>query len=348
VGAITDSVINDADKAYPAKMPTPRVAVLATPPQSLFELACAIEAFGLDRPGLPNPYDFRVCTERPGALRCLGGPRLNVVQGLRALASADTIVIAGWPELEASPSGLLAEALLRAHRRGARLVGLCFGAFLLAHLGLLDGRRATTHWREADRLARMFPQVEVDASVLYVVDGAVATSAGTGAAVDLCLELARRDLGSARAGQISRHMVLPPQREGGQRQYALPTSVPQDSSLARLLEWVGEHLHERITVADMAAVLGVSSRTLNRRFDVELGVTPGRWLTTQRLDRARALLESGDHTVETVARRAGLSSASNLRRRFVSHVATTPSAYRRTFHRLDEDQHREQIRTSLE
>jgi len=322
-------------------MSAPRVVVVATPPQSLFELACAVEAFGLDRPGLPNPYDFRVCAEHPGALESLGGPGLNVVHGLSALGTADTIVIAGWPELEEPPSLPLSDALLRAHRRGARLVGLCFGAFLLAHLGLLDGRRATTHWREADRLARLFPRVEVDASVLYVVDGTVATSAGTGAAVDLCLELARRDLGSARAGQISRHMVLPPQREGGQRQYALPTSVPPDSSLSRLLDWAGEHLHERITVADLAAVLGVSSRTLNRRFEAELGVTPGRWLLTQRLDRARAMLESGDHTVEAVARQVGLSSASNLRRRFVSHVATTPSAYRRTF-RLDHDWRREE------
>ena len=323
--------------AYSARMTLrPRVVALATPPQSLFELSCAVEAFGLDRPGLRSPYDFRVCAEEPGWLEAQGGMGLHVEHGLGALDDADTVVIAGWPALEEPPSDELADALLRAHRRGARLVGLCFGAFLLAGVGLLDGRRATTHWREAERLARHFPRVEVDAGVLYVIDGNIATSAGTGAAVDLCLEVARRDLGSSRAVQISRHMVLPPRREGGQRQYALPTSMPEDSSLARVLEWATEHMHERITVADLAAVSRVSSRTLSRRFEVELGVTPGRWLLTQRLDRARAMLESGDHTVEAVARTVGLSSASNLRRRFVSHVSTTPSAYRRTFRALDE------------
>jgi AraC family transcriptional regulator, transcriptional activator FtrA len=308
-----------------------RVVVLATPPQSLFELSCAVEAFGLDRPGLPKPYDFRVCTERPGVIAAPGGLGLYVEHGLEALEDADTVVVAGWPSLEQPPDGALADALLRAHRRGARMLGLCFGAFLLAAVGLLDGRRATTHWREADKLARHFPSVEVDAGVLYVIDGNVATSAGTGAAVDLCLEIVRRDLGSARALQISRHMVLPPRREGGQRQYALPALVRPDSSLARLLEWATEHMQERITVTDLARVLRVSPRTLSRRFQVELGVTPGRWLLTQRLDRARVLLETGDHTVETVARTVGLSSASNLRRRFVSHVSTTPSAYKRTF-----------------
>jgi AraC family transcriptional activator FtrA len=319
-------------KAYSANMTfCHRVVVLATPPQSLFELSCAVEAFGLDRPGLPTPYEFRVCTESPGVIESHGAPGLCVEYGLEALHDADTVVIAGWPSLEHPPSEALADAIVRAHRRGARIVGLCFGAFLLAAVGLLDGRRATTHWREAGRLARHFPSIEVDADVLYVIDGNLATSAGTGAAVDLCLELARRDLGSARALQISRHMVLPPRREGGQRQYALPAQVPAETSLARLLEWATEHMQERITAVDLAGVLAVSPRTLSRRFQEELGVTPGRWLLTQRLDRALTLLETGDHTVEAVARTVGLSSASNLRRRFVSHVSTTPSAYRRAF-----------------
>ena len=308
-----------------------RVVVLATPPQSLFELSCAIEAFGLDRPGLPSPYDFRVCAERPGAIAAHGALALHVEHGLEAFDDADTVVVAGWPALEQPPSHALADAVRGAHRRGARVLGLCFGAFLLAEVGLLDGRRATTHWREAGRLARRFPKVEVDAGVLYVIDGNVATSAGTGAAVDLCLEIVRRDLGSATALQISRHMVLPPRREGGQRQYAQVAQVPPDSSLARLLEWATDHMQERITATDLARIQRVSPRTLIRRFQEELGVTPGRWLLTQRLDRARALLETGDHTVEAVARMVGLSSASNLRRRFRSHVSTTPSAYRRTF-----------------
>lgn len=308
-----------------------RVVVLVTPPQSLYELSCAVEVFGLDRPGLPTPYRLTVCTESPGVVESLAAPDLCVEKGLEALDDADTVIIAGWPSLERPASGALTDALTRAHRRGARVVGLCFGTFLLAAAGLLDGRRATTHWREATRLARAYPRVEVDAGVLFVIDGSVATSAGTGAAVDLCLELARLDLGSARATEISRHMVLPPRREGGQRQYAILEQVPPDSSLAQLLEWATEHMSEHITAVDLARRLGASPRTLNRRFHAELGVTPGQWLLTQRLDRARTLLESSDYTVEVVARLVGLSSASNLRRRFIANIATTPSAYRRTF-----------------
>jgi AraC family transcriptional activator FtrA len=328
--------MNDAIQAYPAKVdPRKRIAVLAAPPQSLFELSCAMEVFGLDRPGLPNPYDFQVCAEHPGTLPVAGGIALKVENGLPALDSVDTILIAGWPSLNDPPSQQLTDALLRAHERGALLAGLCFGTFLLGHVGLLDGRRATTHWREADRLSKRFPLIEVDPDVLYVIDGNIATSAGTGAAVELCLAIARRDLGAARAMQISRHMVLSPRREGGQRQYALPPPGAEGSSLAGLLDWATQHMHERIAVADLARAVNVSPRTLNRRFEHELGVTPGRWLLAQRLDRARVLLESEDHTVETVARMVGLSSASNLRRRFLAHVSTTPSAYRRTFQPAD-------------
>src|SRR5690348_1408337 len=258
------SVKNDISRAYPAKVSfSHRVVVLATAPQSMFELSCAVEAFGLERPGLPNPYEFCVCAETPGAIATHVGLSLHVDQGLEALDAADTVVIAGWPRLEQPPSARLAEALLRTHRRGARMVGLCFGTFLLASLGLLSGRRATTHWREADRLARHFPDVEVDSSALFVVDGNIATSAGTGAAVDLCLDIVRRDLGSARALQVARHMVLPPRRDGGQRQYAAPTVVPEDAALSRVLEWANDHIGDRITVADLATVMNVSPRTLN-------------------------------------------------------------------------------------
>ena len=305
--------------------------ILATAPQSPFELACAVEVFGLERPGTASPYDVRICAERPGRLASYGGLGLQVEHGLEALADADTVVVAGWPAMESPPSEALREALVAAHDRGARMAALCFGAFLLAHAGLLDGRRATTHWREADRLAARFPEVEVDADVLFVVDGTVATSAGTGAALDLCLELARRDQGSAYALQIARHMVMPPRRDGGQRQYAEPAATTPGSTFAGLLEWATERLHEPLTLADLASYLGVSERTLGRRFRDELGVSPGQWLLSQRLERARVLLESGDDTIEAVARRSGLSSASNLRRRFASHVATTPGSYRRTF-----------------
>uniref|UniRef100_UPI002453F793 GlxA family transcriptional regulator n=1 Tax=Nocardia brasiliensis TaxID=37326 RepID=UPI002453F793 len=223
-------------------------------------------------------------------------------------------------------------ALRDAHSRGARLVSICSGAFALAATGLLDGRRATTHWARVDELAARFPSIEVDRDVLYVDHGDVATSAGAGAGIDLCLHLVRTDQGAGYAAQLARSMVMPPHREGGQLQYTAPPHPTQiDGSLAPLLDWITERLGEPLTVEDLAARAGVSARTLARRFTDQLGIGPGRWLLTQRLTQARALLETTDLPVESVARRVGLSSATNLRRRFLRALGTTPGAYRRAF-----------------
>lgn len=312
-------------------MPPHRVVALVSPPQAPFELGCAVEVFGTARPELPDRYDFRVCAHRPGPVPTTAGYAMVVENGLTALASADTVVIPGWlpPTAEVPPPVL--RALRRAHARGARLVSICSGAFALAQTGLLDGRRATTHWARTDELAVRFPRVQVDPDVLYVDHGDIATSAGAGAGIDLCLHLARRDHGAAYAAHLARHMVLPPHREGGQAQYAAvpPQPEPRDS-LAGLLEWAHERLAEPITVEDMAAYLRTSPRTLARRF-AELGTTPGRWLRTQRVNAARALLEETDLPVDAIAARVGLSSATNLRRRFHSALRTTPAAYRRAF-----------------
>ncbi|MFD0688064.1 GlxA family transcriptional regulator [Actinomadura fibrosa] len=309
-----------------------RVVALVRPAQSTFELGCAAEVFGTRRPGLPPRYTFGVCAERPGPITTRAGYAMLVTEGLAALERADTVVVPGWLPVQEPPSPALVQALRRAHERGARVVAICTGAFALAHAGLLDGRRATTHWQRADELAARFPDVDVDADVLYVDDGDVATSAGAGAGIDLCLHLVRADQGAGYAAHVARSMVMPPHREGGQLQYSAPPRAGQiDGSLAPLLEWAAARLGEPLSVEDLAARAGVSARTLARRFTDQLGVGPGQWLLAQRIAAAQELLESSDLPLDAVAQRVGLSSATNLRRRFLRALGTTPGAYRRTF-----------------
>ncbi|MBF6135260.1 helix-turn-helix domain-containing protein [Nocardia otitidiscaviarum] len=311
-----------------------RVVALLHPPQSPFELGCAAEVFGTTRPGVPVHYSFRVCAERPGPVRTTAGFAMLVDAGLAALRGADTVIVPGWQPPDAPVSPEVIAALRAAHRRGVRMVAICTGAFVLAAAGLLDGRRATTHWRHTALFASSFPDVQVDRDVLYVDHGDVATSAGTGAGIDLCLHLVRRDHGAAYAAQVARNMVLPPRREGSQLQYSAPTPPARtDASLAPVLEWAGTRLDTELSVRRLAERAGLSSRTLARRFAEQLGTSPGRWLLSQRLDAARVLLEQTDLPVDAVASRVGLASAVNLRRRFRTHLGTTPGAYRRTFGR---------------
>ncbi|SFJ33604.1 AraC family transcriptional regulator, transcriptional activator FtrA [Amycolatopsis sacchari] len=309
-----------------------RVVALLNPPQSPFELACAAEVFGSTREDVPDCYDFRVCAEHPGPLRTTAGYPIVVDAGLAALRRADTVIIPGWQPPGAPASPKVVNALRAAHRRGARIAAICTGAFVLAQTGLLDGRRATTHWRQTGELAAAFPRVRVDPDVLYVDHGDVATSAGTGAGIDLCLHLVRRDHGAAHAALVARNMVLPPHREGSQLQYAGPPPPARpDESLAPLLDWATARLGTPLTVGTLAAHAGLSSRTLARRFSAQLGVSPGEWLLGKRVDAARVLLEQTDLPVEAIATRVGLASAVNLRRHFHARLGTTPGAYRRTF-----------------
>jgi AraC family transcriptional activator FtrA len=306
-----------------------RVVALVRPLQSTFELGCAVEVFGTKRPGVPEHYEFEVCTETPGPVPTTGGYAMSVSQGLPALESADTVIIPGWLPVEEPLSDGVRRALLRAHTRGARLATICSGVFALARTGLLDGRSATTHWARAEQLRREFPRVRVEPDRLYVDHGDVATSAGAGAGIDLCLHLVRQDHGAAYAALLARHMVLPPHREGGQVQYAPPP--PPEDALDGLLKWADERLGTPLSVDDLAAYLGVSPRTLARRFADQLGTSPGAWLLSRRIAAARALLEETDLPVEAIAARVGLTSAVNLRRRFRAQVGTSPGAYRRAF-----------------
>ncbi|MFI6638953.1 GlxA family transcriptional regulator [Streptomyces sp. NPDC050504] len=322
-----------------------RVVALLRPPQSNFPLACATEVFGDHGPDVPARYAFEVCTEHPGTVRTGAGYDMLVTAGLEALERADTVLVPGWPgtAVPEGPSGAaggvdvevsraVIDAVAGAHRRGARVVGLCTGAFVLAAAGLLDGRRAATHWARAAELAAGHPLVEVDPAVLYVDHGDVATSAGAAAGVDLCLHLVSADQGSAYAMRVARQMVMPPHREGCQLQYAeLPTSGPVADSLAPLLDWLAARLDQPVSVTEMALRAQVSPRTLTRRFTEQLGISPGRWLLDRRIAATRALLEETDLPVETIAHRVGLSSAVNLRRRFHEALRTTPAAYRRAF-----------------
>ncbi|MFK0290173.1 GlxA family transcriptional regulator [Streptomyces sp. NPDC090442] len=309
-----------------------RVVALVHPPQSTFELSCVAEVFGVERHGVAVRYAFEVCAEEPGPVPTLAGYDMLVTHGLAALDRADTVVIPGWLPPEVAPSSAVVRALRRAHARGARMASICTGSFALAHAGLLDGRRATTHWARAGQLAGIFPAVQVDPDVLYVDHGDIATSAGAGAGVDLCLHLVRADHGAGYAAQVARSMVMPPHREGGQLQFAAPPHPVQlDGSLAPLLEWATARLDASLTVDELAAHEGVSARTLARRFADQLGASPGQWLLAQRIAASRELLESTDLPLEAVARRVGLSSATNLRRRFLRALGTTPGAYRRAF-----------------
>jgi AraC family transcriptional activator FtrA len=303
------------------------MVALVTPPQGLFELACAREVFARS----PR-YEFAVCTEIPGPVDTTDSVRLLIDADLSALADADTVLVPGWrPGAEPSPA--IVAALLRAHQRGARLATICGGAFALAATGLLNGRTATTHWARTAELAARFPEVTVDPDVLYVDEGDIATSAGAGAGIDLCLHLVRADFGAAHAAHLARQLVMPPHREGGQAQFIAPAAAPPPfgASLAGLLDWASERLAEPITVQDMAGRLRVSERTLARRFVDQLGTSPGQWLLGRRINAARALLEQTDLTVDAIAVRVGLASATNLRRRFHRALRTTPAAYRRSF-----------------
>jgi transcriptional regulator GlxA family with amidase domain len=299
-----------------------------------FELGVLHEVFGVDRSdqGLPT-YDFAVVAVDDRPLHAGGGLTLATPYRLDRLATADLIAIPAWPD-EQPPSEALLDALRAAFTRGARLLSVCTGAFVLAETGLLDGRRAATHWRYAAQLAAAFPEVEVDDAVLYVDEGRIVTSAGTAAGIDACLHIVRVEQGTDVANAIARRMVVPPHRDGGQAQYVeAPVPCPSHAgsdALAGVLDWAVQHLAEPLSVEDLARRALMSPRTFARRFREVVGVTPHRWVLAQRVAHAQRLLERGI-AVEEVARRAGFGSAVTLRTQFARERGISPAAYARTF-----------------
>jgi len=310
------------------------VSVLAYDGMTAFEAGIVIEVFGLVWSDIDRPwYELKVCTETPDPIRVIGGATMSSPYGLEEFAAADTVVIPSVrdPLEEISPA--LIEALRHAHGRGARMVSICSGAFALAAAGLLDGRRATTHWRYADLLRERHPRVLVDAEPLYTDDGDVLTSAGCAAGLDLAMHLVRKDHGSAVANAVARRLVIQPHRAGGQAQYIESPVPPEpdDAGVARSLGWALEHLAEPIGVPDLARQAGLSPRTYLRHFVRATGTTPGKWLIAQRLQAALAMLETGDAPVEEIAVAAGFATPVTLRHHFAKQLHTSPSAYRRTF-----------------
>ena len=311
-----------------------RVVVLALDGVYPFELGMPSRIFGATE-GL---YEVLTCTVDGRPVRTTADFAISVEHGPDALRTADTVVVASFGPSPAAVELVSAQlpepvaAALAQIRPGTRLVSICTGAFVLAAVGVLDGRRATTHWQVAEQFRRLFPKVDLDPDVLFVDDGDVLTSAGAASGIDVCLHLVRKDHGSEIANRVARRCVVPPWREGGQAQY-IEQPVPRTprDGTAATRQWALERLHEPLSLADLAEHARMSLRTFARRFTDEVGMSPGRWIVQQRVARARHLLESSDLPVDEIAGQAGFATGTSLRQHLHAAIGVSPLAYRRTF-----------------
>jgi AraC family transcriptional activator FtrA len=305
-----------------------RVALVVYDGLAMFEFGVVCEIFGDDLNA--TRYELAVCATRPSITTDLGF-RMQIPERLSALESADTIIVPPCERLDRLPKAVLS-SLRDAHARGTRLAALCTGAFVLAAAGLLDGRRATTHWSECDELRALHPAIDVDPSVLYIDEGDILTSAGSTASIDLCLHMVAIDHGTEVANQLARQLVIAPHREGGQAQYIeTPLPTHADDLFAETIAWAQRHLDRPVSIEQLASRAAMSKRTFARRFSATAGTTPYQWLLTQRLRRAQRLLETTDLPVEHIALESGFADATTLRKHFGRHLRTNPTAYRRSF-----------------
>ena len=315
-------------------MPPLHVCVVAFEGASLFHLSVPAMVLGAADAAADRPcYEVTYCATQPGRVRSDQGLCFEVPDGLAPMERADIVIVPAWDDPEVVAPVELTQALRQAHARGALIVGLCLGAFVLGDAGLLDGREATTHWVARDVFARRFPLSHFRPDVLYVEDDNVITSAGTVAAIDCCLHLLRQQHGAEVANRMARLLVTPPHRQGGQAQY-IEQPVPQLASecrLADVLAWAREHLDDDLSLDTLAEVARMSRRTFTRRFRESTGTTFVPWLNAQRVGRAQQLLETTDVPIECIATQVGFGSALALRQQFAAQLGTTPSNYRRTF-----------------
>ncbi len=299
-----------------------------------FEFQLAAEVFGLDRPELGDDwYRFATCATKTTVKSNVGTVNVDVDYDLGLLNHAGLVIVPGWPR-DKDPDPRLCQALRQANGGGCRIASICSGAFLLAHIGLLDGKRATTHWLHEQEFRERFPDVLLDPGVLYIDEGDVLTSAGSAAGLDLLLHIVRQSKGVPAANSVARRLVIPPHRDGGQRQFIeTPVSAARTNSLSMLLDKVRNDLSRPWPISEMASHCAMSPRSLSRRFRKATGSSPGRWLMQQRLVFAKSLLEGSDKSLAEIAQLAGFGSLENFQRRFKSQVGTTPAAFRRTFSR---------------
>jgi transcriptional regulator GlxA family with amidase domain len=308
-----------------------KVVLLAIPGVAPFEFGVVCEVFGVDRSDTGGPaFDFRIVTADPGPVSTSLGFDMVIADGLELAASADLVAVPAHDIDDIDERYL--EVIRAAEARGAWVLSVCSGAFALAQAGILDGRKATTHWMHTDRLAAEYPRTEVDPDVLFVEDRRVVTSAGTAAGIDAALHIVRTELGAAATNVIARRMVVPPQRDGGQSQYIQsPVSPVCADSFASVADWMLQNLNEDLTVDQLARKALMSSRTFARRFRADMGTTPSAWLNRQRIIRAQQLLEETDSTLEAIAHDTGFGTAAVMRHHFLKVLQTTPTAYRRAF-----------------
>ena len=311
------------------------IAVVVFDRISPFHLSVPCIMFGEDRIGdCAIRFDLKVCSVEPGSLQTAAGFTMEAKYGLRSLSQADIVIVPTWRDTDEVPPKSLLNALRRAHKRGAVVVGLCLGSYVLAAAGLLDGLEATTHWHWASDLAAKYPAIRVNPDVLYVDQGNIITSAGTASAIDCCLHIIRRFHGADVANYVARRMVVSPHRQGGQAQFIQQPvrQIERTDHFAKVLDWARKNLHQTLSLDLLAERALMTRRTFTRRFKQAMGETVSEWLLSQRLALAQQMLETSEHSIEEIAAQTGFGTATSLRQRFNQAFRTSPSNYRKEFH----------------